>query len=209
MYVRIKGYTTFWGPYQIADLLQYVGVSEDRCHKLGEKLADTFVNDICQWVESKRKRCVKVRIDNYDVWSMDSTLAYIILPMLKKLKRQMHGSPYTDDLDVPEYLRSSSAAKKENDWDIDDFHHMRWEWVLDEIIWTFEQLHPDNDWELQYHTGTIDMKFVPCKDKEGYSEMVSGPNDTHVFDLEGYTAHEARITNGLRLFGKYYQGLWD
>jgi len=209
MYVKIGKYTSWWGPYQIADLLRYVGVSEDRCHKLGEKLADTFVNDICQWVESKRKRNVKVRIDDFDVWSMDSTLAYIILPMLKKLKRQQHGAPYTEDSDVPENLRSTNAPKKENDWDTDMWHFERWEFILDEMIWTFEQLHPDNDWEQQYHTGNIDILWKPCEDKEGCSEMTRGPKDTHVFDKEGYMAHDARINNGLRLFGKMYRGLWD
>jgi len=209
MKVYIGPFKYWVGPYQIADLLQYVGVSEDRCHKLGEKLADTFVGKMCGWIDSKRHRKVKVKIDNYDVWGMDSTLGYIILPMLVKLKRQQHGSPHTDDEDVPAYLRACNAAKKENEWDIDDFHHMRWEWVMDELIWTFEQLHPDNDWEQQYHSGNIDILWKPCEDKEGCSEMTRGPKDTHVFDKEGYMAHDARINNGLRLFGRYFRGLWD
>jgi hypothetical protein len=209
MKVYIGPHKYWWGPYQIADLLQYVGVSEDKCHKIGEYLADTFLMKICNWVESKRHRKVKVRIDEYDTWNMDSTLGYIILPMLKQLKRRQHGAPHTDDNDVPVHLRSYSAAKKENDWDTDDFHFMRWDWVIDEIIWTFEQIHPDYDWETQYHTGTPDFRFVKCEDKEDMSEMVRGPEDTHVFDKEGYMAHQARISNGLRLFGRYYQGLWD
>jgi hypothetical protein len=28
-------------------------------------------------------------------------------------------------------------------------------------------------------------------------------------DWEGMKAEQARITNGFRLFGKYYEGLWD
>jgi hypothetical protein len=39
--------------------------------------------------------------------------------------------------------------------------------------------------------------------------MVDGPNHTAKFDVEGYQAHSKRIDNGLRLFGKYYRGLWD
>jgi hypothetical protein len=55
---------------------------------------------------------------------------------------------------------------------------------LNEIIWCFEHLHPDNDWEDAFHT-----------DKG--------------FDQEGYRAIEERIANGLRLFAKYYRGMWD
>ena len=41
------------------------------------------------------------------------------------------------------------------------------------------------------------------------SEMTKGPNDTFESDDEGIKAHQKRITNGFRLFGKYYEGLWD
>jgi hypothetical protein len=30
--------------------------------------------------------------------------------------------------------------RKENEWDMDAMAESRWEWVLNEIIWTFEQL---------------------------------------------------------------------
>jgi hypothetical protein len=53
---------------------------------------------------------------------MDHTLSHIVLPMLKQLKKDKHGSPLVDDEDVPEELRSTSAPAKENDWDIDDNH---------------------------------------------------------------------------------------
>ena len=34
-----------------------------------------------------------VKIDRYDTWSMDHTLADIILPMLKQLNTEKHGAP--------------------------------------------------------------------------------------------------------------------
>ena len=75
-------YKNWIGPYQIADLLQKVGVSENQCDKLGDWIADTQLSNFCNWVESKRKRKIQVRIDKYDTWSMDVTLSYIIIPML-------------------------------------------------------------------------------------------------------------------------------
>jgi hypothetical protein len=78
-------------------------------------------------------------------------------------------------------------------------------------------LHPDTDWEDQYLTGVIDLVWKPV-DKDGNEvlkeeaklyQMENGPNDTHHWDKDGFMAHSARIDNGLRLFGKYYRGLWD
>jgi len=218
MKVYIGPFSSFIGPYQIADTLKVFGVSEEKCDAIGEKLANTWVSTFCNWVESKRKRTVKVKIHAYDTWNIDSTLSYIVLPMLIKLQKEKHGAPLVDDVDVPENLRSSNAPPKENDYDCDEFHFKRWDWVLDEMIWAFEQIHPDNDWENQYHSGEIDMQFKPCdppehlqddETKDELFEMISGPNDTHKFDVEGYKKHDARIDNGLRLFGVYFRALWD
>ena len=154
-----------------------------------------------------------VKIDKWDTWSMDSTLSMIILPMLKQLQATKQGSACVDDEDVPEELnlRSTEASPKENDWDTDDNWHKRWEWVLGEMVWTFEQL--NSEWDSQYHTGVVDRVSVPCKwDENGKPTLYSwdkGPNDTSEFDMEGYTKHNERISRGLILFGKYYRGLWD
>ena len=149
-----------------------------------------------------------VKIDYYDTWSMDSTLAQIILPMLKQLNATKQGAPLVEDEDVPEHLRSTAAPAKANEWDTDANHFARWEWIMEELIWTFTQLHPDSDWEAQYHSGEIDIAWGK-PDARGLTEMLKGPKDTHRFDVDGYQRHQARISNGLRLFGTYYQGLWD
>jgi len=158
-----------------------------------------------------------VKIDRYDTWNMDSTLAKIILPMLKQLKATKHGSPSVEDEDVPEELRSTSASPKENEWDTDENWFKRWDWVLDEIIWTFEQKQSGKDWMDQYTSGEIDYVSVPV-DEDGnevdkkdtkHITLRKGPNHTYVMDHEGITAHQNRMNNGFRLFGKYYESLWD
>jgi len=174
---------------------------------------NTLLYRFLLWVESKRKRKVKIRIDKYDTWGMDSTLSMIILPMLKQLHATNHGAPLVDDDDVPEHLRSTAAPPKENEYDTDGNHFARWNWIMDELIWTFEQLQPDCDWEDQYRTGDYDLRSVPCEwdenGKPSMYEMKDGPNHTVKIDNDGMTAHQNRINNGLKLFGKYYQGLWD
>jgi hypothetical protein len=95
---------------------------------------------------------VEVQIDKQDTWGMDYTLAHIILPMLIQLKETKHGSPFTEDSDVPEELRSTSAEPKENKWDTDSNFHARWDWIMDEMIWAFTEKCEDDwlirdDWE--------------------------------------------------------------
>jgi len=157
----------------------------------------------------KKERKISVKIDYWDTWSMDHTLALIIHPMLVQLHKTKHGSPFIDDEDVPEELRSTSAPPKENEWDTDDNHHKRWDWVLEEMIWTFAQ-EIDDDAESQFHSGHIDLEFKEIElNGEKYHEMVRGPKDTHFFDKEGHDAWQRRKKNGFRLFGKYYEALWD
>lgn len=207
MKVTIGKYVDWIGPYQIAEMLLFWldKNKDDRVHDFGTWLAnkkdgsDSLLTKVCQWVYNKKKRKIKIKIDSYDVWSMDSTLALIILPMLEQLKKVKHGAPCTEDSDVPEELRSTSAPPKENEWDIDEYHFKRWDWVLDEMIWAFSQLQPDCDWESTYHTG--DICFSWETPKEGAVP--------HVFDADGYKAHSDRITNGMRLFGVYFRALWD
>ena len=176
------------------------------------------IEDAFQWLYNKTinlildnrpSQKINVRIDRWDTWSMDSTLAYIVVPMLKQLNETKHGAPMVDDEDVPENLRSTSAPPKKDEYDVDDNHFKRWDWVLNEMIWAFEQV--NSDWEDQYTTGEYDIQFEKIEDGEhkGYSQMVEGPNHTAVTDWDGRKAHQKRMTNGFRLFGKYFESLWD
>lgn len=171
MKVYIGPYRNWIGPYQIAELFKFVGFSKERQDQIGDYLNKTWVKKFCEWIDSKKQVKRKIRIDNYDIWNMGDTLSYIIHPMLLQLKRSQHGAPFTDDSDVPEGLNlRSSEAPPVKEWEADENIFKRWEWILDEMIWTFEQFTKEDD-----------------------------PNDKD----------QERIKNGLRLFGKYYQGLWD
>ena len=140
-----------------------------------------------------------IKIDYWDTWSMDYTLSPIILPMLVQLQKTKQGSPNVDDEDVPEYLRSTSAPAKENEWDTDDNWHKRWEWVMNEMIWAFTQLNDkDNEGQFYEHP-EVDME------EKDLSKLISKIK----CDYDGLRAHNERIQNGLCLFGKYYRGLWD
>jgi hypothetical protein len=184
--INIGPYPRWFGPYQLAEkILFWKDEHSDEVYALGEWLDKyTPIARVSQWFFNKRK--VEIRIDPHDTWSMDHTLALIILPMLKQLQQSAQSSCLVDDFDVPEELRST-AVPAAVDYDIDDNYHKRWEWVLGEMIWAFEQIVDDTSNEQFY-----DNSVTP-----------------YVFDREGHAKHEDRIQRGTMLFGKYYQGLWD
>lgn len=209
MKVKIGPYKNWIGPYQIAEKILFWKdkYNDDSVDKFGRFLSSIpSLVSFCKWVESKRERKIKIHLDNYDTWNMNSTLSLIVVPMLKQLKETKHGAPWTDDEDVPEHLRSTAAPAKENEWDTDDNHFLRWDWIMDEMIWAFEQ--DNNDWEEQFYSGNVDYKFVK-NDKMNCSKLVGGPNHTFKIDFEGMDKHRERVANGRRLFAKYYDGLWD
>ena len=156
------------------------------------------VYDVFNWIWfDRRTQQIKVRIDRWDTWSMDHTLAHIVLPMLIQLKATKHGAPWVDDEDVPEELRSTSAPPKENEYDTDDFHFKRWNWVLDEMIWAFEQK-CRADWQDDYYGDYVEDQ------KNG-----SMAGSFEWIDDKGRDAHQKRMSNGFKLFGKYFENLWD
>ena len=216
MKVIIGPYRNWFGPYQLADLLcSWVKEVKDKegnldkpqwVHNFGEWLAEnkdgtpTLLHKFLLWVDSKRERQVYVKIDPWDTWSMDHTLSHLVVPMLKQLKATKHGAPHVDDEDVPEHLRSTSAPPKEHDYDVDDNHFKRWDWALDEMIWAFEQK-LDNNPDDQFYTHPTQAERSG-KSFQEQMEMIK-------VDREGLDAWQARKANGYRLFGKYYEGLWD
>jgi hypothetical protein len=220
MKVYIGPYVNWFGPYQIAEKILFwkdkYDDDDDAIDRLGDWLAknrkgkDSALTKFCQWINNKRKRKVSIRIDYTDVWSMDNTLALIVVPMLEKLRENVVSGPSVDDEDVPENLRSTAAPalteEQKNCGHTDDNWFKRWEWVLDEMIWTFKQ-HSNDGWEEQYYSGEVDWSLVKSEDSSG-PILVTGPNHTFESDSEGIKKHRERMQNGRRLFAKYYESLW-
>jgi hypothetical protein len=236
MKVKIGKYPSFFGPYQLAEALCFwvketpdeYGIKEkpEWVHNFGRFLAEgrfkkedintidwsvenkqTWLSKLLNWIHSLRKQTIQVRIDNHDVWNMDRTLAYIIMPMLEKLKANKQGAPNVDDEDVPVGLKSTSAPAKENEWDTDENHFKRWEYVLNEMIFAFK-LKLTDGWQEECRTGEHHILWVK-EEGTGHYRMQKGENDTYVFDDKKHKRISDRQQNGFRLFGKYYNSLWD
>ena len=56
MFFYLGKYVDWVGSYQIANSLQKIGVSEDRCEKIGDFLAETWLHKFLEWIHDKRKR---------------------------------------------------------------------------------------------------------------------------------------------------------
>lgn len=170
--------------------------------KIGKYPSHRFYHNwLYNWFGYSPKQTTSIKIHNYDTWSMDHTLAPIILPMLKQLKETKHGAPAVDLEDVPQELRPSNTEEWQKLYneggETDEKFFERWDWVLDEMIWAFEQKCRD-DWMEDY--------YGPYIEGEG-GEPLGGRFEWT--DDEGRKKHQERMSNGFRLFGKYYENLWD
>jgi hypothetical protein len=168
----------------------------------------------------KDTRKVEIHIDGHDTWSLDHTLALIILPALLQLKATKHGIPHEFVADVggADYdSQDSFDFYKETHDESFNVACKRWDDILDKMIWSFKQL-AIRDWEEKYHHGTAKYDWV--KTDTQYTDPVTGkvqdsfkifdPNPgEHWLDIEGMNKHRERIQEGLELFGKYYMHLWD
>ena len=105
------------------------------------------VYDVFNWIWfDRRTQKIKVRIDKWDTWSMDHTLAHIVLPMLVQLKATQHGHPA-------------------------DLTEQEWDEILDEMIWAFKQKCRD-DWMEDYDYNKWDSEGV----KAHQERMTNGFN---------------------------------
>lgn len=183
-------------PYPDEDKYQWFDKVADKCFD-GLSWAVAPLN---QWWAKKVPRKVKIKYHNYDTWGLDHTLALVIVPGLKQLKATNHGYGQVEAEDVPPNLEEPEA---------------QWNWVMDEMIWAFEQVAEQFPEVDSFYSGEADYIWTPVNelgkdDPNGkLSEMKTGPNHTFSVDWEGQKAYYDRIKNGTRLFGKYYLSLWD
>jgi hypothetical protein len=165
-------------------------------------------------------RKIDVDIEKFDTWSLDHTLAHIILPALMQLREEKHGVPseVVNDVGGEDWsAQDSFDFYKESHTESWNIAAKRWDEILDKMIWSFEQLVKD-DYSSQYHHGKGEYDWVetdrlypnPVTGKmEATYQMVDKNPDEHWYDHVGHQLHEERMQEGFELFGKYYRSLWD
>lgn len=120
MKIFIGPYLHWFGPYECARLLKYIGVSKERC----DKIAEWLPSGPFQWFHNLKNRNIKVKIHPYDLWSLDVSLAHVILPALRAFRLNISGYP--------------GSLWKDDNKDNDDSSMNQWEAIIDKMIWSFE-----------------------------------------------------------------------
>lgn len=182
MKVSIGQYKNWFGIHQLVGLLEKIEVEEDTRDTIIELLEDTWVEKLLNFIDSKRKRKVKIQIDKYDTWSMDHTLSLIIVPMLKQLRDTTNSYP----------------ASLSNDDYSNGFEE--WKKILNEMIWVFEEIAADEE-----------PSFITYCDKD-HREAKESPFDKgkyFYYEKEKARLYYKRKKEALALFGKYFEDLWD
>ncbi len=171
----------------INNLLEKI-MHEDDAWMISEKLPLRTVDNLIYAMLKLFQKKDFIIIESHDVWSVDSTLAKIIVPLLKEYRNNLTGYPVSIDLkDVPKELRDEEDMSK------------AWEYIVDEMIWAFSQ--KDTDWENQFYVLRTDIDYkeinIPIK------EELWAKNDK-----KGHDKYYRRIQKGYKLFGRYYDNLW-
>lgn len=178
MKVYIGNYPKYFGPYQLVDKIFFFLSDEKK-----DKIVDWIPSKPFEWIDKRfNTRHIDIEIDDYDTWNAEHTLAMIIHPVLVKFRKNINSFPTNfDDTDIPKTVYDKFDKE-------DEISLKKWEWVLDEMIWSFSQI-LEEDYESSYFS--LDE------------------NEKIIVDHEGLEAHRKRIQRGLMLFSKYYLNLWN
>jgi len=167
--------------------------------------------NIGKYPDNDSPRDIQIHIDDYDVWNMFDTLGLIILPMLKKLRKDKMGAPggmegfkYESNNTWPQ---SSFDFYPEDDKLASDAGFKEWDEILDKMIWSFEQI--QTDWEDQYWITHPEIDFEDYPEDEGKETTPLRWKVQGECDWAGRAKHAERIQEGFELLGRFYQNLWD
>lgn len=162
-------------------------------------------NDFSFWVKNKYQK-LRYGYSHYDAWDFKSRHAEWCVPRLKHLRDNHIGYPV--QMEDEEYLGDTqSVAPEKGNWESEkhfDECSKKWEDILNKMIWSFEHLddhiepiYPDDYDKRQ-------KKFTYEDGSVAYEAL-----DDRKPDYTPIEEHEKRVQEGLDLFAKYYQNLWD
>jgi hypothetical protein len=138
--------------------------------------------------DCEQERVADVQIEEHDLWSLDSTLAMVILAALKKFKEAQQnpfaGTPGKVFHEVEDEIYDCKTIDmfdlEERELLVQTAAQRRWGEILDKMIWSFENI---------VNEGWVDL-----------------PLD--VDSQRKIREYEARLQEGIDLFARYFRSLW-
>ena len=98
----------------------------------------------------RKNRAFNIHIDDFDVWSLDYTLACIIHPALIRLKETKHGYPELwEDGMVTHHNYDRQLHFDFIDEDVETKYLIdKWNVIMDKMIYSFEQIVKDKLFDI-------------------------------------------------------------
>lgn len=144
-------------------------------------------NDFTYWLRKKKQKWTTgfPHCESYDFFSWH---AKIVVPRLKMLKDNLNGCPASFGDEYSDVDKGCEA----------------WKEIIEKMIWSFEN---------------IDKEPMPIKpenydSRQKVTEYSDGsvsydPLDKRKWDWTPCEEHQKKVQEGLDLFAKHYQNLWD
>lgn len=139
--------------YHLLDWLETKGIiSEKTVDKIHDLVEDS---KIIQWWNQRqfaKEQTILVKIDKWDTYSLDHTLASIIHPALVRLSADQQGYMMVKDEDLPEDIQQFKEPEDHHSDEYLEYLARRWNYVMGEMIFAMDylardEIDPDLDFE--------------------------------------------------------------
>jgi hypothetical protein len=142
----------------------------------------------------------RIKIHEWDCWSVDWTLAQIIEPMIKRIMADKRGIPGCMFEDKNIEYTDEEFAKAEH----------RWNEILEKIRWAMYEIGHSEPNQPERKRSNIGSRRG---DWAKFIQKLKTPiSKEEKADLDEFSekskAYNNRIQEGCELFGKYFQNLW-
>lgn len=164
-------------------------------------------SDFTYWCKKQYQR-VRHGFPLEESWDFKSHCAKWVLPRLKKLREDTISYPSrlsnSDETFSDQRYFSFYKDVSKGDSKTQEYGAIKWNEILDKIIWSFE--HMDDDIDPIYPENYDHRQIVVDISEKGTTFRAA---DDRKIDWSPIEAHQRRLQEGFELFGKYYEDLWS
>ena len=194
---------------KIGDKVRYFGLNIDPSPwwELAYLKPKWMWRDFSYWCKKQYQR-VRYGFPLEESWDFKSHCAKWVLPRLKKLREDTMSYPSrlsnSDEIFSDQRYFSFYKDVSKGDSKTQEYGAIKWDEILDKIIWSFE--HMDDDIDPIYPENYDHRQIVVDISEKGTTFR---PVDDRKIDWSPIEAHQRRLQEGFDLFGKYYEDLWS